>query len=172
MREPATPKNILWVFKRIHEMWHNYVAFDFLAEDNNLVDHLGKLKQVRLIMCSETLPANERTWHNWLATSNAVSWMGVVVTQMAKFEHVVRPKHADMLRHRARLCQILAILVLLVGTYRFFCEQNAICGTGRRASQWSLLVAGLLTLAVGTFFEEAALLKLTSNRCVVLSWPL
>ena len=74
--------------------------------------------------------------------------MGVVVAQMSRINRIVRPDHARMLRNKACLCQGLAIVILLIGSYRFFREQNAIKGTGTRASQWSLLAAGILTLAV------------------------
>lgn len=74
--------------------------------------------------------------------------MGVVVAQMAKIDRVTNPKHAKMLRGKACLCQILAIVVLLVGTYRFIQEQGAVNGTSSRASQWSLLAAAVLILGV------------------------
>lgn len=55
-----------------------------------------------------------------------------------------------MLRNKACLCQVLAIVILVIGSYRFFREQSAINETGTRASQWSLLAAGVFTLAVST----------------------
>ena len=74
--------------------------------------------------------------------------MGVVVAQMSKISKVVRPEHYHMLRYKACICQALSIVILVIGTYRFFCEQNAIHGIGKRSSQWSLLAAGLLILLV------------------------
>lgn len=82
---------------------------------------------------------------------------------MSKIDRVVRPEHADMLRNKACLCQALAIVILLIGTYRFFCEQNAINGTGSRASQWSLLTAGLLILAVSTAAETVFIMLTTQQ---------
>lgn len=84
--------------------------------------------------------------------------MGVVVAQMSKIDRVVRPGHASMLRKKAVLCQGIAIAILLIGTYRFFQEQSAINGSGRRASQWSLLVAGFIILAVSVSTEMTELM--------------
>lgn len=92
--------------------------------------------------------ANERTWHNWLAASNAVAWMGIIVAQMSRVQCVVRPDHYNILRNKAAMCQAIAIIILLIGSYRFFREQLAIEGKGDRASQWSLLAMGVLILAV------------------------
>lgn len=74
----------------------------------------------------------------------------MVVAQMSRIDRIVRPEHARMLRNKACLCQALAIVILAIGSYRFFREQNAINETGTRASQWSLLAAGVLTMAVST----------------------
>lgn len=104
-------------------------------------------KCINLVMKLKIV-ANERTWHNWLALSNATSWMGIIVAQMSKISKVVGPKHNHMLRYKACICQGASIVILLIGTYRFFCEQRAIGGTGRRSPQWTLLAAGLLVLMV------------------------
>lgn len=96
--------------------------------------------------------ANERTWHNWLALSNATSWMGIVVAQMSKISKVVRPDHYHMLRYKACICQAVSIIILIIGTYRFFREQSAINDRGNRASQWSLLAVGLLILILACSF--------------------
>ena len=74
--------------------------------------------------------------------------MGIVVAQMSKIARVVRPEHYHMLRYKACICQVVAIIVLLIGSYRFFCEQNAINELGKRTSPWSLLAIGALILLV------------------------
>ena len=76
--------------------------------------------------------------------------MGVVVAQMSKISKVVEPDHYHMLRYKACICQAVSVVILLIGTYRFYCEQRAISGNGTRASQWSLLGAGALIGLVGT----------------------
>ncbi|KAK5072498.1 hypothetical protein LTR51_005136, partial [Lithohypha guttulata] len=109
-RRELSEKSSLFSFEGIKSFWSKRVAFEFFSKDSALADHY----------------ANERTWHNWLAVSNAVSWMGIVVAQMSKIARVVRPEHYHMLRYKACICQVVAIIVLLIGSYRFFCEQNAI----------------------------------------------
>lgn len=95
--------------------------------------------------------------------------MGVVVAQMSKIDRVVRPGHANMLRKKACLCQGLAIAILVVGTYRFLQEQSAVNGTGKRASQWSLLAAGFLILGVSTSIANLFTMLMTSSCCAVFS---
>lgn len=95
-----------------------------------------------------TWPANERTWHNWLALSNATSWMGIVVAQTSKISYTLGPHQQNILIKKACICQILSIIIILIGTHRFFCEQRAINGTGKRASQWTLLATGVLIFLV------------------------
>lgn len=74
--------------------------------------------------------------------------MGIVVAQMSKIHNAMRPDHYNMFRYKACIYHVLAAMILLVGTYRFFCEQRAIHGTGKRAGQWTLLATGLAILAV------------------------
>lgn len=124
----------------IKTFWLKHIAFSFAQDGRTLVDHL----------------ANERTYHNWLALSNACAWVGVVILQMSKIHNVVRPDHYNMFRYKACICQVLAILILLIGTYRFFCEQDAINKTGTRANQWSLLATGVAILVVGSSLSSCA----------------
>ena len=74
--------------------------------------------------------------------------MGVVVAQMSKISRVVRPDHYHMLRYKACICQVFSVILLLIGTYRFFKEQSALNGTGRRSGQSTLLTAGGLVFLV------------------------
>lgn len=145
--EESCSKTSILSLSSIKSMWSTYIAVDFIDEENALVDHLGLYSEsvfVRLLMLS----ANERTWHNWLALSNATSWMGIVVAQMAKISNVVNPTHYHMLDYKACICQAVSVVILLIGTYRFFCEQSAISGTGNRASPWTLLATGGIVLMV------------------------
>lgn len=76
--------------------------------------------------------------------------MGIVVAQMSKVSKVVRPDHYHMLRYKACICQAISIVILLIGTYRFFREQSAINESGKRTSQGTLLAAGVLVLIVSS----------------------
>lgn len=139
---------------KIKSIWSRWAAVDFWGHEGSLSDHLGILiVTIRFVTLKGT--ANERTYHNWLALSNTTSWMGVVITQMSKIAEVVRLEHHYMLRYNACVCQALSIAILTLGTCRFFCEQNAIQGLGKRSSQWTLLAAGLLILLVSDSFGIA-----------------
>lgn len=73
--------------------------------------------------------------------------MGVVTEQMAQIACVTRPNATwQPLRHKAYVFHVLAIVVLLVGAYRFFCEQAAISGRGTRAGPWSMILVGATLL--------------------------
>ena len=68
--------------------------------------------------------------------------MGVIVAQMSKISKVVRPGYHHTLRYKACMCQIVAVILLLLGTYRFLREQSALKGTSQRPSQSTLLITG------------------------------
>jgi len=138
------------IFERVWSLWSANVAVDFFSDEGILSDHLGELTQVRQTTSLIHI-ANERTFHNWLALSNATSWMGIIVAQMSKISKVVRSDHSHMLRYKACICQVVSMIILLIGMYRFFREQSGINRTGRRASQWTLLTAGLFIFMVSLF---------------------
>lgn len=138
------------LFQKIKTFWASYISCEF--SENNLEDHL----------------ANERTYQNWLALSDATSWMGIAVAQMSKVRNTMRPDHYNMFRYTACICHALAIISLLFGTYRFFCEQSAINGTGTRPGQWTLLATGLAILAASTLVVRSANLANNVQLCLGL----
>lgn len=40
--DPTSLSDIRQIFETIRSLWHTHVAFDFVAEDSKLVDHLGE----------------------------------------------------------------------------------------------------------------------------------
>jgi len=94
----------------------------------------------------QCLLGNEATWHIWLGLSVATSWLGIAVARMVS--KAVQPDHYHMLHHAACICQAISVVILLIGTYRFFREQSVTNGTGKRASQWTFLATGILVFIV------------------------
>lgn len=69
---------------------------------------------------------------------------------MNRIAAVVHPKHYHILNGKAVLCHTLAVVFILIGTWRFMCEQAAITGRGERSSQLWLLGPAVLMLAVSS----------------------
>lgn len=63
---------------------------------------------------------------------------------------MVNPKHYHILNGKAVLCHTLAIIFILVGTWRFMWEQAAITGRAERSSQCLLLGLAVIMLAVSS----------------------
>ena len=129
------------------------LAQDVPLEANR--DHLGTHIPFR---SSDTLlspAANERTFNAWLRLSMGLSAMGVVIAQMSRIQHVIRPdprKH--LLKNyvlgvpQAVICHLLAIFVIVVAALRFFKHERAITQGRAHVGGWELMVTAGLILAV------------------------
>ena len=96
--------------------------------------------------------ALERTFLGYLRTSLALSFLAVFIAQLFRLQHTSTP---DMTLGffvlgipLASVCTIAAILVLLLGTYRFWRQQNAMLRGKVHAGGWEMNVIGLIILFV------------------------
>jgi len=88
-----------------------------------------------------------------------MSILGITIAQISRIQSVLEPDHQDTLhfhvsgKPQACICQAVAGLILLTGTYRFFCHQNAITLGQARFGGWGLFLVGVLVgLCLFTFF--------------------
>lgn len=156
------------------------MATEFFSGEGTLVEHLGE-QNMHQQGHGQCLLGNEATWHSWLGLSDATSWLGIAVAQISRVSKAVRPENYHVLHHAACICQATSVVILLIGTYRFFREQSAINGTGKRVSQWSLLAIGSLVFIVsrgnGSYVYATATLTscslyAASSPCSSLQTPI
>ncbi|EXJ78298.1 hypothetical protein A1O3_09459 [Capronia epimyces CBS 606.96] len=116
-----------WILKKL---WIKYVSLDIPQSSNR--NHFS----------------NEQTFLAWLSLADAIAILGVVIAQVSRIQHVLRPHQEKSLRYlllgkpQACLCYASACFVLLVGAYRFFRQQNAM-------NQGFALVGGLSLPCIG-----------------------
>lgn len=97
-------------------------------------------------------PALERTYLGYLRTSLALSMLGVVIAQLFRLQNTdnPHPKIGYFITGipAASACILGAILVLLVGAYRFWRQQNAVLRGKFYAGGWEVLATGIIVLIV------------------------
>ncbi|KIW48398.1 hypothetical protein, variant [Exophiala oligosperma] len=100
---------------QIHRLlWARYISID--APLTQRLSHLS----------------NEQTFLAWFSLANAMSSLGIVIAQISSMENALEaePKPTTMRRAlgkpQACICQLSAILILLIGAWRFLEHQNDI----------------------------------------------
>ncbi len=113
------------------------------------------LKEVSVLVepraCRDHL-ANERTFLAWLRTSLALSMMGIFTTQLFILQ-VTRLPHMNVSFFvlgvpLGSLCQVAALMNIIIGAYRFWRLQSAMVNGRACAGGWELLLIGGLMVLV------------------------
>ena len=103
-------------------------------------------------LSDSVFPALERTYLGYLRTSLALSILGVVIAQLFRLQNAdnPHPKIGYFITGipAAIACILGAILVLLVGAYRFWRLQNAVLRGKVYAGGWEVLFTGIIVLIV------------------------
>lgn len=104
------------------------------------------------------LAALERTYLGYLRTSLAFSMLSVIIAQLFRLQHTENPDKElgffIISIPLACICIGAAITVLLLGTYRFWRQQNAILRGKVHAGGWELNTIGAIILLVCYFLER------------------
>ena len=97
-------------------------------------------------------PALERTFLGYLRTSLALSIISVIIAQLFRLEHAQNPNRVfgyfTLSIPLACICIGAAIVVLLLGAYRFWRQQNAILRGKVHAGGWEVNAIGLTIVLV------------------------
>jgi uncharacterized membrane protein YidH (DUF202 family) len=106
-----------------------------------------------------TLVANETTFLTWFRFSMSLSSIGVVIAQTARIQHIVHPEREHEIKYsvlgvpQAAACQGAAIVVILIGAYRFFRQEKAMIRRKARIGGWELhLFFAVILAMLATFF--------------------
>ncbi len=99
------------------------------------------------------LTALERTFLGYLKTSLSLSFLGVIIAQLFRLEHTINPDPIISFYAAgvplASVCNAAALVVSLLGAYRFWRQQNALTRGKIQAGGWDLLAVGILITLVG-----------------------
>lgn len=94
----------------------------------------------------------ERTYLGYLRTSLGLAVLGVVVAQLFRLQHVANPNSKFgfyvLGKPIAGLFIATAILVILLGAFRFWRQQNAIVRNKIHAAGWEVYTTGTAILSV------------------------
>ena len=98
--------------------------------------------------------ALERTFLGHLRTSLALAMLGVLVAQLLRLQHGQNPDPVIgffvLGIPLASFCIVSAIVVLLLGAFRFWRQQNAILRGKVQAGGWEILTSALVILIVSS----------------------
>ena len=96
--------------------------------------------------------ALERTFLGSLRTSLALSFLAVLIAQLFRLQHTSTPDmtigYFILGIPLASVCVVAAIVVLLLGAYRFWRQQNAILRGKVYAGGWEMNAIGLTIFLV------------------------
>lgn len=96
--------------------------------------------------------ANERTFLGYLRTSLALSFVGVIVAQLYRLQHVASPDpvfgYYVLSKPIAGIFQVSALCVALIGAHRYWRQQTAMAIGQVVAGGWELMAVGVLVFVV------------------------
>lgn len=110
------------------------------------------------------LVALERTFLGYLRTSQALSMLGVIISQLFHLQHSTSPDpvlgYFVVGKPLAAICQGAAIYTLILGSYRWWRQQNAIV-------RGKVLVGGFEVTLIGMGFLLVRLFKSGFNELLI-----
>lgn len=96
--------------------------------------------------------ANERTFLGYLRTSLAFSMTAVIIAQLFKLQHAEAPDkifgYYVLGTPLACVCIVAAVIVSILGSYRFWRQQNAMLRGKVHAGGWEVNAVGLTVFTV------------------------
>jgi uncharacterized membrane protein YidH (DUF202 family) len=102
-----------------------------------------------------TKPANEQTFLAWLSVADGMSLLGIVIAQVSRIQRLLEPESRSPTQHyvlgkaQASVCQLTAILILSVGSWRFFRRQREITTGLSKHRLLGIYLVGAVVLMVG-----------------------
>jgi len=112
-----------------------------------------------LATSTDGILALERTFLAYIRTSLVIAMQGVLIAQLFRLQR--SPTSEDRLRFYevgiplSVTCHGVAVLVALIGAYRFWKQQSAISRGKIHAGGWELNSVGTLLFAVGGYARHA-----------------
>lgn len=135
--------------KEYLKWWNRYVS---ISEPHEACrDHFGKMLVTKPVKFANMIEkANERTVLGYIRTAQAFSIMGVIISQLMRLQRSENPDpHLGFYVVSvplACICHIMALLITLLGCYRFFEWQNNMARGWAISGGWVLLLIFMLSL--------------------------
>jgi uncharacterized membrane protein YidH (DUF202 family) len=102
-----------------------------------------------------TKPANEQTFLAYLSVADGMSLLGIVIAQVSRIQRLLEPDSRSPTQNyvlgkaQASICQLAAILILSVGSWRFFRHQREITTGQSKYCLWGIYLVGTVVMIVG-----------------------
>ena len=132
---------------------HEYTVIKkFLLESSFLHELLSLNQNLISVSVDFYYQALERTYLGYLRTSLALSIVGIVIAQLFRLQHTENPS-VDIGFFvigipLAATCIVAAMLVMFLGCYRFWRQQNAMLRGKVHAGGWELDMVAFIALIV------------------------
>ena len=139
------PQDLKYMCRREKRQWSDLCRWQSLLHDQNL-------RISEMLLAHDTISALERTFLGCLRTSLALAFGAVVIAQLFRLEHTENPDRilGYFVLGIPLACLFLAaaIVVLLLGFYRFWRQQNAMLRGKIHAGGWEMNTIGLVVFFV------------------------
>lgn len=150
----------------ICRFWTRHVIITVAQKSNR--DHFGTLYRAHVVgTLIDFVKALERTFLAYIRTSTVFAMQGVLIAQLFRLQ---RPSHAvDRLSFYevgiplSVTCHFVAVVVALIGAFRFWRQQNAIVRGKVYAGGWELNSVGILLFIVSLPRTVASFRILTNS---------
>lgn len=139
----------LW--SQICRFWTRNVSITVPQKSNR--DHFGMLYFGHAVgTLVDMFKALERTFLAYIRTSMVIAMQGVLVAQLFRLQRPLETVHRLSFYHvgipLAVACHAVAVIVALIGSFRFWRQQNAIARGKVYAGGWELNSVGILLFLV------------------------
>lgn len=139
-------------FHPVRKFWNRHV--NITIEEGAHRDHLGMIRSFLTLIftASNVSSALERTFLGYLRTSLILVMTGVLTAQLFRLQHAANPNQHFGFYVVGRPLSIMfigmAIVVVLVGAYRFWKLQNALIRGKAYTGGWEVLLIMILSILV------------------------
>ena len=154
------PRKGIW--GAIARFWTRNVVLTVPQKSNR--DHYGTIPStVNPHLTEEELanviaPALERTFLSYIRTSVILSMQGVLIAQLFRLQRSISQEQSELTYFEVAIplsvaCHCVALLVVVIGAFRFWRQQSSIVSGTVHAGGWELNWTGILITAVSSGYH-------------------
>ncbi|CAG8135424.1 unnamed protein product [Penicillium salamii] len=139
------------IWGRVCHFWTNHVILTVPQKSNR--DHFGRVFIYMSWFCgSDKIEALERTFLAYIRTSTVIAMQGVLVAQLFRLQRPTGPvdrlSFHDVGVPLSVACHFVAVIVALIGAFRFWKQQNAMARGKIFAGGWELNSVGVFLFII------------------------
>lgn len=137
---------------------------------------MGKLVVISGFRVLTMVTALERTFLGYMRTSVAFAMLGIFIAQLFRLQHTLNPGAGfgffTLGIPLACICTFAAIIIALLGAYRFWRQQNAMLRGKIHVWGWEMAAIAITALGVSTSRVVLAPSSLTLNQVTMVLFVL